>query len=42
MKQIDFLKKSAELKKLSHAYIFLGNDVGGKRKALEEFLEFLQ
>lgn len=42
MRQIDFLKKSAELEKLSHAYIFFGNDSGEKKQTLEKFLEFLQ
>ncbi len=42
MSQLDFLKKSAELEKLSHAYIFLGNNVEEKKKTLEAFLEFLK
>ena len=39
---IQFLKKSAELGKISHAYIFFGNDIEEKKKTLSNFLEFLK
>lgn len=41
MKQWDFLKKSFELEKLSHAYIFSGNDEAGKREIALKLAKFI-
>jgi len=40
-KQWQFLKKSAELGRLSHAYLFSGDEKLGKKKLAFEFISFL-
>src|SRR4030042_1240940 len=40
-KQWQFLKRSAEIGRLSHAYLFSGQAHLGKRKLAEEFIKFL-
>ena len=42
MKQLDFLKKSAKLERLSHAYIFSGNDEDSKYSVAKKFIEFVR
>lgn len=41
-KQWQFLKKSAELNKLSHAYLFYGQEKLGKKTLALEFIKFLE
>ncbi|MCH7605235.1 hypothetical protein IID24_04590 [Patescibacteria group bacterium] len=41
MKQLEFLKKTAELQRLSHAYIFSGNDIMARKEAVLTFVQFL-
>ena len=41
MKQLDFLKKSAELERLSHAYIFSGNNKALKHDVAKQFIKFI-
>jgi len=41
LKQLEFLKKSAELGRLSHAYIFSGNDSAAKAETILTFVQFL-
>ena len=40
-KQWEFLKKAAELGKLSHAYLFYGEQQLGKKALAIEFIKFL-
>ena len=40
-KQWQFLKKSAELGKISHAYLFSGPEKVGKRKVALEWIQLL-
>ena len=40
-KQWQFLKKSAELQKISHAYLFSGQEKLGKKKVALEFIELI-
>ena len=42
MKQLDFLKKSAHIGRLSHAYIFSGNDKALKYDVTKQFIELVK
>lgn len=42
MKQLDFLKKSATVGRLSHAYIFSGNDKALKHDVTKQFIELVK